>query len=456
MNVQKPQVNGGQNNGTSQNNDNSVLINMITQMNKEFSARLSSIENCLTKLGIIENEVAMARADVANIKADNSSFNNRLLDVEIYCQNQSDSFDDLHKKADSCSNQIKNIKDENGYLRHQLAEMKSNYASLNDDFLELKTRSMQENLLFFDIPEPEQPRSTNDVRGRKGHEPENVETSLRNHITDELSLDPSSSVDDIKFDRVHRLGPFRSDRNSRSNPRPIIAKFERFTDREKIRKAGIELNSSRFSKFRIREQFPKEIEERRKMLYPAMYRLKANPNNRVSLVRDKLYVNGHLYIPEDDPEYRLPRPRDECHSPKRNYMPAAQFIVRPPSSPKRAQGATPKYNQDSRNRQQPKTLYQTPITTSNKFDPLYNADDRGTSDSRVPGQKHKNISPLSDQNSPKKQKDFNSADKAAFREVEPGTPIYLSIDNEQQVTHTNTDSTDSANIMDTQSIVING
>ena len=75
-------------------------------------------------------------------------------------------------------------------------------------------------------------------------------------------------------------------------------------------------NSSRVSKFRVREQFPKEIEERRKMLYPAMYRLKANPNNRVSLVRDKLYVNGHLYIPENDPDYRLSRPRNECHPPK--------------------------------------------------------------------------------------------------------------------------------------------
>ena len=75
-------LNGDQTNGTSQQySDNSVLINMITQMNKEFSARLCSIENCLTKLGKIENEVAMARAEVANIKADNSNFNGRLLDV---------------------------------------------------------------------------------------------------------------------------------------------------------------------------------------------------------------------------------------------------------------------------------------------------------------------------------------------------------------------------------------
>ena len=61
----------------------------------------------------------MAREDVANIKADNSNFSSRLLDVVIYCQNQSNSFDDLHKKADSCSSQVKSIKDENDYLRRQ-------------------------------------------------------------------------------------------------------------------------------------------------------------------------------------------------------------------------------------------------------------------------------------------------------------------------------------------------
>ena len=77
-------------------------------------------------------------------------------------------------------------------------------------------------------------------------------------------------------------------------------------------------------------------------------------------------------------------------------------------------------------------------------------------ETRVPGQKHKNISPLSDQNSPKKQRDCNSADKLAFHEVQPGTPIYLTIDNEQQATHTNTESTESADIMDTQCVNVNG
>ena len=38
----------------------------------------------------------------------------------------------------------------------------------------------------------------------------------------------------IEFARVHRLGTFDKD-SARDNPRPIIAKFERFKDRDYVR-----------------------------------------------------------------------------------------------------------------------------------------------------------------------------------------------------------------------------
>ena len=77
--------------GSTQGMDNTnVLMDMITQMNNNFSSRLSVIENSLSKLGKIENDVTRVRADVENIKSDNSNFNQRLMDVEIFCQTNSD------------------------------------------------------------------------------------------------------------------------------------------------------------------------------------------------------------------------------------------------------------------------------------------------------------------------------------------------------------------------------
>ena len=133
-------------------------------------------------------------------------------------------------------------------------------------------------------------------------------------MSNELSLGSPDAVANIAFDRVHRLG---ARRRYSDKPRPIVAKFERFTDRETIRKAGMVLNNRPNSTYRVREQFPKEIEDRRKVLYSALYRLKSNPQNRISLVRDKLYVNGQLYIPENDPEFRPPPQRTSYSKPNR-------------------------------------------------------------------------------------------------------------------------------------------
>ena len=105
---------------------------------------------------------------------------------------------------------------------------------------------MQENLLFYGIPE--QPRSEN------GNVRENTEATLRSFMATELPLDSPECLDTISFDRVHRLGYPK--RNTQTNPRPIIAKFERFTDREKIRKAGFELNKKSIFKIQSPRAIP--------------------------------------------------------------------------------------------------------------------------------------------------------------------------------------------------------
>ena len=49
----------------------------------------------------------------------------------------------------------------------------------------------------------------------------------------------------------------------------------------------------------MREQFPKAIENRRKSLYPEMRKARQNKQNKVRLIKDKLYINNIQYIPED-------------------------------------------------------------------------------------------------------------------------------------------------------------
>ena len=90
-----------------------------------------------------------------------------------------------------------------------------------------------------------------------------------------------------EFDRVHRLG--RHD-PSKKYPRPIIAKFEQYNDKEYVRQAAPDalINTG----YGVREQYPYEIEEKRKMLYPIAKKARQDKDNRVRLVRNKLYING--------------------------------------------------------------------------------------------------------------------------------------------------------------------
>ena len=119
-------------------------------------------------------------------------------------------------------------------------------------------------------------------------------------------------MNDIVFDRVHRVG--RPKWEQHENLRPIVAKFERYKDREFIRQNSNSLNERRCGYY-IREKFPPAIEATRKLLYPVIRQYSLDPANRVALVRDKLYINGRLYVPPDSDE---PNPQSRDTQQKRD------------------------------------------------------------------------------------------------------------------------------------------
>ena len=76
-----------------------------------------------------------------------------------------------------------------------------------------------------------------------------------------------------------------------------MAKVSYFKDREYIR-----LNASKRlkgSQIYVTEQFPPEIEEKRRKLYPVLRQAKKD-KKRAKLVRDTLYIlEGKGYVPEE-------------------------------------------------------------------------------------------------------------------------------------------------------------
>ena len=71
---------------------------------------------------------------------------------------------------------------------------------------------------------------------------------------------PSGELEDIEFERVHRI-PTRP-KEDKGQPRPIIAKVSFFQDKEFI-KSCIK-NLPKGKKYGVADDFPKEVDEIRK------------------------------------------------------------------------------------------------------------------------------------------------------------------------------------------------
>ena len=144
---------------------------------------------------------------------------------------------------------------------------------LSEQILDLRCRSMKYNLIFTGICEEKH---------------ENTEKVLRNFLAEQLEIEFN-----IEFTSVHRFG-----KQNRKNSRPIVAKFVYEQDLHCVLKCVKKLKEK---PYQINRQFPEEIEQARKSLYPIMKECRKN-GDKVKLVRDILYINGKPYIPEDEDE----------------------------------------------------------------------------------------------------------------------------------------------------------
>ncbi|XP_061196027.1 uncharacterized protein LOC133204318 [Saccostrea echinata] len=156
-------------------------------------------------------------------------------------------------------------------VNDELETIREANEKLQSSVTDLQARSVRDNLVFSGIPE---------------HAWEDTERLLQDFIQRRFRLGY-----DISFERVHMVGKW-SEFNE--YPRNIVAKFSFFKDREFIRTNA----ARRFSgtKVWVNEQFPQEIEERRKKLYPVMRQARKD-KKRTKLVRDILYIDGEVYTP---------------------------------------------------------------------------------------------------------------------------------------------------------------
>ena len=99
-------------------------------------------------------------------------------------------------------------------------------------------------------------------------------------------------LDEIEFKRVHRIPTRVREEKINQHPRPIISKVSFFKDKQQI-KSHIK-HLPRGERFGVADDFPKEVDEIRRELYPVLKKAKRDKKTALFNV-EKLIIDKAVY-----------------------------------------------------------------------------------------------------------------------------------------------------------------
>ena len=299
------------------------------------NSRMINIEQQLSQMNVVKASVSNTNSKVMQLDKEVSDLKTKVFSYEESITSYSNCYDDLISSNTESNSQISD-------LLGRVENLEEIHTKTENRLIDLQWRSMRENLIFTGIKEP----------NLQEGEYEDVEYTLKTFLKQNMKIDRY-----IELDRVHRLGRFDP---YKDYPRPIIAKFERFKDKEYVRQSAPETLIN--TQYGVREQYPYGIEEKRKQLYPIAKKARQDKDNKVRLVRDKLFINGQEVRVDETKGTKISKPATYRNNEHKNSDIIRSRIV---YGKRRTNfGKTPR---------RPDTNFETPI--GNRFDMLSNLKD---------------------------------------------------------------------------------
>ena len=123
---------------------------------------------------------------------------------------------------------------------------------------------------------------------------EDIEQLVRSIFFTKMQI-PAKDVNAIRFERIHRIPTKPTSQRSQDRPRPIIVRFSHFQDKEFLKKILKNLKGTHIG---VSDDFPKEIDEIHRKLYPVLKSAK-QANKRAYFHIDKLIINRQIYRGEE-------------------------------------------------------------------------------------------------------------------------------------------------------------
>lgn len=248
--------------------DNDSNMNKILMILEKIDVRQQKLEDKLSKIDEMSHSLSQMCNKITEIETSISDLVKRNSLIEKSVEDIGGLLDTVVERCTSNKKEIENMKRRNTEIERQIENdnLKENFKQIEHSLLDLRCRSMKNNLIF---------------SGLGFQQNENCEEKLRRFMHNELGIEFH-----VELGNVHRFG-----KPGLNGAKPIVA---RFLYRKELEAVLRNTNKLKGKSFGVNEQFPEEIETRRKKLYPVLKKAR-HEGKQVKLVRDKLFINGKQY-----------------------------------------------------------------------------------------------------------------------------------------------------------------
>lgn len=256
------------------NHQNAIEDSLMEKMSRLLDDKLQPINESIQD---IHNEVKIA-LQTAQKATDIAEQSRGMAEAALKAAGESKEIANAADKTatEVCAEQEK-LMDRVHQLESELNESLSQQDALHEQMLAMESYDRRNSLIFEGVPE--------------------VHNENLRQVVPQLIKNLGASVDESYLIACHRFQTTTS-RNAKSKgPRPIIVKFLRYEDRKQVWQLR---NKSQDGQW-IREDYPTEIDRRRKAMWPylraALEGDPSNPKGAVSAYMrvDKLHINNQVF-----------------------------------------------------------------------------------------------------------------------------------------------------------------
>ncbi|GFS19897.1 RING finger protein 40 [Elysia marginata] len=222
------------------------------------------VAQLMNKMDTIDSKLVTINERVGHLESEMRALHilqNRVCEMEEKLKSHSKLFDGVSSELEQSFRAFKEL--------IRTSDDHQTYISQNTQRLvEMENRMMRENLLFIGVQEERD---------------ENPEAKVAKIIQEKIGI-----TQPIEFERVHRIG---SNYRSNGRPRTIVARFSRFKDKEAVRISAPKLRGTNIG---VHEQFGREVNEKRRILYPR-HKQAREEKKFARLVYDYLIIDNAKY-----------------------------------------------------------------------------------------------------------------------------------------------------------------